>query len=96
MVLHLRSLIYASAQCYVVSADSHGLLQAQPVTVDTAMMRTGCSMLRQPEAPLLRDRQRPLEKREAQVQLTATELDGVYWRAAAGTRLRRMSQSMEG
>ncbi len=58
-------------------------------------MRRGSSMRRQPEAHLLQDRQAPPNNRKAQYQLTATELDGVYWRTAAGTRMRRMPQSIE-
>ncbi len=74
----------------------HEQLQAQPVHMDMVMMRSGCSMRRQPEANSLRDRQPPPNKRKAPDQLAATELDGVYWRAAAGTtRLRRMPPSIE-
>jgi hypothetical protein len=48
------------------------------------------------EIQLLQKRPLPLNKRKARSRDAATELDGIYWRAAvAGRKLRRVTQSRD-
>ena len=61
--------------------------------MDAPLLRRGRQVLGGLDVQLNQKRPLPLSKRKARSRDAATELDGIYWRAAvAGRMLRRVTQ----